>query len=222
MPHPAKKSKTLKATKLASRVKQRKKEKDEFDHIQYLRSQLDEHGNPLDIMHTDEELLNNEQKFMVRLIKKLSLIDLRSIAIYIEENYDEDSISKMVDYYYSNKENKTWADSFFMLTYKCLGVLNLDNLLTEKLLENTSDIIETVEETEKPKMTKELAEDLIIRCSIDLPELNFFELVNTVLLMYSQNVEYCIYNKEAGLTGGVFPIILLLVSLALYIFLQPI
>ena len=194
MPYSRRKPLETKSAKRASRVRERQREKNEFEHLQYLQSQLDEDGNPLNILNTDEELLNNEQKFISRLIKKIGLIDMRSIAIYLEENYDEDNISELVDYYYSNKENKSWVDTFFRLTYKCLGFLNLNHLLTEKISEHTRDIIEIVEPTDKPVMTKEVAEYIIKECSKDLLTLNFFELINNILLVYSQNVEYCIRN----------------------------
>lgn len=194
MPYSRRKPLETKSAKRASRVRERQREKNEFEHLQYLQSQLDEDGNPLNILNTDEELLNNEQKFISRLIKKIGLIDMRSIAIYLEENYDEDTISELVDYYYSNKENKSWVDTFFRLTYKCLGFLNLNHLLTEKISEHTRDIIEIVEPTDKPVMTKEVAKYIIKECSKDLLTLNFFELINNILLVYSQNVEYCMRN----------------------------
>jgi len=203
MPHPARKSKTSKADKRASRVKQRKREQNEFEHLQYLESQLDENGLPFDILNTDEKLLNNEQKFITRLIKRLIQIDLRSIAIFIQDNYNEDDIIELVENFYSNKENKTWSDTFFKITYKCLGVLNLNHLLSEKIFEYAIDIIENVEPTDKPIMTEELLEDTITECTRGLPNLDLVELINNSLLVYSQNSQYCILNGGA-LVGGEF------------------
>ena len=203
MPHPARKSKTSKADKRSSRVKQRKKEQNEFEHLKYLESQLDESGQPLDILNTDEKLLNNEQKFITRLIKRLIQIDLRSIAIFIQDNYDEDDIVEMVENYYLNTENKTWSDTFFKITYKCLGILNLNHFFSKKIFEYAIDIIENVEPTDKPVMTEELLEYTINECAKGLPELNSAELINNSLLVYSQNSQYCILNGGA-LVGGEF------------------
>ena len=43
------------------------------------------------------------------------------------------------------------------------------------------DIIEIVEPTDKPVMTKEVAKYIIKECSKDLLTLNFFELINILL-----------------------------------------
>ena len=204
MPHPARKSPTTKSVKRASRVRQRKKEQNEFAHLQYLKSQLDENGQPFDILNTDEKLLNNEQKFISRLIKRLIQIDLRSIAIFIQDNYNEEDIIEMVEYYYLNTENKTWSDTFFKITYKCLGILNLNHFLSKQIFEYAIDIIENVESTDKPVMTEQLLNDTIDECTKGLPEeLDFEELINNSLLVYSQNSQYCILNGGA-LVGGEF------------------
>jgi hypothetical protein len=204
MPHPAKKSTTTKAVKRASRVRQRKKEQNEFEKLQYLQSQLDKNGQPIDILNTDEKLLNNEQKFISRLIKRLIQIDLRSIAIFIQDNYNEEDIIEMVEYYYLNTENKTWSDTFFKITYKCLGILNLNHFLSKQIFEYAIDIIENVESTDKPLMTEQLLNDTIDECAKGLPEeLDFEELINNSLLVYSQNSQYCILNGGA-LVGGEF------------------
>ena len=203
MPHPARKSPTTKSVKRASRVRQRKKEQNEFAHLQYLKSQLDENGQPFDILNTDEKLLNNEQKFISRLIKRLIQIDLRSIAIFIQDNYNEEDIIEMVEYYYLNTENKTWSDTFFKITYKCLGILNLNHFLSKQIFEYAIDIIENVESTDKPVMTEQLLNDTIDECTKGLPDLDFEELMNNSLLVYSQNSQYCILNGGA-LVGGEF------------------
>jgi len=204
MPHPGKKKPTSrqKAVSRQRRSRQRKREKDEFEELQYLNSQLDENGQPLDILNTDERLLNNEQKFISRIIKRLRLIDLHSIAVFIDENYDEDIISELVTNYYLNKENKTWSDTFFKITYRCLGFLNLNDLLTNKIFEYVSDIIEHVKPTDKPNMTEELLEDIIDECHEGLPNLNSSELINNFLLLYSQNAEYCLLPEQDILDGG--------------------
>jgi hypothetical protein len=203
MPHPPRKSPTTKSVKRASRVRQRKKKQNEFAHLQYLNSQLDENGQPFDILNTDEKLLNNEQKFISRLIKRLIQIDLRSIAIFIQDNYNEEDIIEMVEYYYLNTANKTWSDTFFKITYKCLGILNLNHFLSKQIFEYAIDIIENVESTDKPVMTEQLLNDTIDECAKGLPDLDFEELINNSLLVYSQNSQYCILNGGA-LVGGEF------------------
>jgi hypothetical protein len=194
MPHPAKKSKTTKAAKRASRVLQRKKDKNEFEHLQYLQSQLDENGVPLDILNTDHELLNKEQKLIAGIVKMLSYIDLRSIAIYMNEHYNVEDISNIITHYYSNKENKTWADSFFQVTYKCLGIVNLDDFLLNKVLDETEHIIDTVEQTDKPVMTDEIFRNIVNEFRKD--SLNLNELISTCLLVYSQNQDHCMIGGK--------------------------
>jgi uncharacterized protein YaaR (DUF327 family) len=104
MTHPAKKSKTTKQQKRASRVMLRKKKQNEFEHLQYLKSQLDENGVPLDLLNTSEELLNNEQKFITRLVKRLSEVDPNSLIESINKPYDKKKvISKIIEYYNLNK-----------------------------------------------------------------------------------------------------------------------
>jgi hypothetical protein len=201
MPHPAKKSKTTKAQRLASRVRQRKKEKNEFEHLEYLQSQLDENGVPLDILNTDYELLNNEQKFIVEIVKILKDIDLRSIAIYMNEHYNEEHISNIITNYYSNKESKTWADSFFKVTYKCLGILNLNHMLIDKVLDEIEYIIDNVEQTDKPVMTDEIFNNILNQFKMDTINLN--ELISACLLVYSQNQDYCMSGgKKRVMKGG--------------------
>ena len=101
MPHPAKQKSSRKdrAVERTRRSKQRKREKDEFAHIEYLKTQLDDKGNPLDILHTDEELLNNEQKFVVRIMKELSKFDPFSITNLMDEYYDDEIIDEIVNEY---------------------------------------------------------------------------------------------------------------------------
>ena len=106
MPHPAKKSKKTKQQKHASRVRDRKKKQNEFERVQYLNSQLDEKGVPLDLLNTDEELLNNEQKFITRLTKRLLEIDPRSLFESTNKSIDTKVISKIIEYYNLNKKIK--------------------------------------------------------------------------------------------------------------------
>jgi hypothetical protein len=212
MPHPKKKSKTTKAQRLASRVTQRKKEKNEFEHLQYLQSQLDENGVPLDILNTDHELLNNEQKLIVGIVKMLKDIDLRSIAIYMHEHYNEEHISNLITNYYSNKENKTWADSFFEVTYKCLGILNLNHLLLDKILDEIEYIIDNVEQTDKPVMTDEILINIVNHYKMDTINLN--ELISACLLFYSQNQDYCMSGgkKKRVMKGGLGGVLLIIIG----------
>ena len=211
MPHPAKKSKTTKAAKRTSRVLKRIKDKKEFEHLQYLQSQLDENGVPIDILNTDHELLNKEQKLIAGIVKMLRYVDLRSIAIYMNEHYNEEDISNIIINYYSNKENKTWADSFFEVTFKCLGIVNLDHFLLDKVLDETEYIIDTVEQTDKPVMTDEIFRNIVNEFTRD--SLNLNELISTCLLVYSQNQDYCMIggkkrrikrNMKGGYTGVPF------------------
>ena len=208
MPHPTKKKQTSrqKAVVRQRRSRHRKLEKDEFRHLEYLNSQLDRDGNPLNILETDEELLNNEQKFITRFIRSLSSIDMRSIAIFIDEHYDEADVSEFVENYYLNKEDKSWSDTFFKITYRCLGVLNLNDLLTKKIFEYTNDIIQNVKPTDKPVLTEELLENIIDECFKGIHNLNSSELINNFLLVYSQNAQYCIVDDEDIMYGGLYEI----------------
>ena len=205
MPHPTKKKQTSrqKAVVRQRRSRHRKLEKDEFRHLEYLNSQLDRDGNPLNILETDEELLNNEQKFITRFIRSLSSIDMRSIAIFIDEHYDEADVSEFVENYYLNKEDKSWSDTFFKITYRCLGVLNLNDLLTKKIFEYTNDIIQNVKPTDKQVMTEELLENIIDECFKGIPHLDSSELINNFLLVYSQNAQYCIVDDQDTMYGGI-------------------
>jgi hypothetical protein len=214
MPQSRRKPLATKAAKRASRVLQLKKDKDEFEHLQYLQNQLDEYGNPLDLLNTDEELLNNEQKFIIRLVKILSYVDLSSITIYMYENYNEAGMSEMVDNYYSNKENKTWADSFFQITYKCLGILNLHHLLFDKVSDEIDHILDTVKQTDKPVMTDEILTNIVNELGKDLPNLSVNELINNTLLMYSQNQDYCMKGgMKCGIKGGYYPPVWMLMAI---------
>jgi hypothetical protein len=209
MPHPAKKSKTTKAQRLASRVIQRKKEKNEFENLQYLQSQLDENGVPLDILNTDHELLNNEQKLIVGIVKMLKDIDLRSIAIYMHEHYNEEHISNLITNYYSNKESKTWADSFFKVTYKCLGILNLNHMLLDKVLDAIEYIIDNVEQTDKTVMTDEIFNNIVNQ--FKRASININELISASLLVYSQNQDYCMSGGKKRVMKGGLPGLLLII-----------
>jgi hypothetical protein len=197
MPHPAKKSKTTKQQKRASRVMLRKKKQNEFEHLQYLNSQLDENGVPLDLLNTDEEILNNEQKFITRLAKKLLEMDLRSFIISENKSYGKKVISKIIEYYNLNKKNKSWINQFFINTYNCLGFSNLYEYLTYELPIETIELLETIEMTDKQVLTKELSDTIIRECSkgFDIYKLDISELINTLILFDIQNREYCIINK---------------------------
>jgi hypothetical protein len=208
MPHVKTKSKTTKAVKRASRVLKRIKDKNEFEHLQYLESQLDKDGIPIDILNTDHELLTYEQKLIAGIVKMLSYIDLRSIVIYMYQHYDKENISEIITNYYSNKQNKTWADSFFQVTYKCLGILNLEHLVLDKVLDEMENIIETTEHTDKPVMTDEIFYNIVNQFRSNSLDVN--ELITTSLLVYSQNQDYCMIGgkkrrmkrvMKGGLTG---------------------
>jgi len=178
--------------KLTSRAMLRKKKQNEFEHLQYLKSQLDDNGVPLDLLNTDEQLLNNEQKIIIRLTKRLLEIDPRS---FIESTYkyiNTKFISKIIQYYNLNKENKSWIKQFFKDTYECLGFSNLYQYLTQEVP------IESIKMTDKPVLTKELEDNIIRECSIgiDLYKLDISELINTVLLLDIQNRTYCNINQQ--------------------------
>jgi hypothetical protein len=198
MPHPPKHktSKKDRAVVRARRSRQRKREKDEFAHIEYLKSQLDEKGIPLDILHTDEELLNNEQKFVVRILKELSKFDPLSITNLIDEYYDDDTIDEIVEYYYSNKQNKTWSDRLFKATYNCLRITNLTYLLKDDVLNHMDELFTHLTDTvsEKDILTEEIMVNIIEHCKSDfLLEINMSEIINSLLLVYVQNTDMC-YN----------------------------
>jgi len=206
MPHQPKKYKTsrTKAVERARRSRQRMREKNEFDNLQYLRSQLDEKGNPIDLLNTSEEILNNEQKFVSRLVKRLSTIDTRSIAVYLNENYNEDKVSELINDYYSTKENKSWSDLLFTVTYKCFGILNLNHLLTDKLFEYLNDVFHNVTETEGEELTDDVFNDILKKCADGLDienKIDLSELINTCLLVYAQNSQTCSIN-EKEFSGG--------------------
>jgi hypothetical protein len=202
MPHPAKKSKTTKQQKRASRVMLRKKKQNEFEHLQYLKSQLDENGVPLDLLNTNEELLNNEQKFITRLVRRLSQIDTRSLIIPNKnKSYYKKVISKKITEYYNlNKKNKSWIKQFFKDTYNCLGFSNLYEYLTYELPIENIEILETIEMPDKPVLTKELSDNIIRECSkdFDFYKLDISELLNTILLLDIQNRDYCNITQQFG------------------------
>lgn len=205
MPHAKKPkvSKKQRALARARRSKQRKREKDEFAHIEYLKSQLDEKGQPIDILHTDEHLLNNEQKYIVRIINELSHFNPLSITDLIDDYYDDDVIDEIVDYYYTNKQNKSWSDRLFKATYNCLRITNLTHLLKENVLYHMDELFsqfsDTDVETDKPVLTEEIMFEIIEKCKSDIPdEINISEVINSLLLVYIQNVQTCYMNETAG------------------------
>lgn len=226
MPHPPKQksSKKHRAVERKRRSKQRKREKDEFAQIEYLKTQLDDKGNPLDILHTDEKLLNNEQKFVVRVMKELSKFEPLSITNLIDEYYDDEIIDEIVDYYYANKENKSWSDRLFKATYNCLRITNLAYLLKNDVLNNMDDFFSqfsnTDSQSEKSILTEEIMIDIIENCRSDIiNEISMSEIINSLLLVYVQNVQIChsdelnggSYKKKVLKGGGM--LILLLVFL---------
>ena len=58
-------------------------------------------------------------------------------VVYIKEMSNDVEVEV---YYYSTKENKSWSDILFTVTYKCFGILNLNHLLTDKLFEYLNDV----------------------------------------------------------------------------------
>jgi hypothetical protein len=203
MPHPPKQkiSRKERAVERTRRSKQRKREKDEFAHIEYLKTQLDDKGNPLDILHTDEELLNNEQRFVVRIIKELSKFDPLSITNLIDEYYDDDTIDEIVNYYYSSKENKTWSDRLFKATYNCMRITNLAYLLKDDVLNNMDELFSQLSDTtsEKDALTEEIIYDIIENCRSDIvDEINMSEIINSLILVYVQNVQICYIGEYNG------------------------
>jgi hypothetical protein len=194
MPHRPKKSKKTKQQKRLSRVMLRKKKQNEFEHLQYLKSQLDENGVPIDLLNTDEELLNNEQKFIIRLIKRLSIIDPKSLIEYINKPIDTKIVSTIIEYYNSNKENKSWIEKFFNDTYECLGFSNLYEYLNIEVPTEIIKIIKDIKMPEKTIFTTELENNILKECSIgiDLYRLDISELLNTLLIFDIQQRECCI------------------------------
>lgn len=189
MPQPKKsKDSRTKAVERARRSRKQKHEKERLEHESYLQSQYDEDGNLLNILETDEELLNDEQLFIVRMMNELSEIDIRSVFVFIKTRYNKQQIKDLLDDYYSNKDSKTWADTIFNLTYRCTGFLNLNDLLLDKFESITAEILES-KPTGQEQMTEKVFEDIISRCSegIDTSQLNLFELITTLLTIYSQN-----------------------------------
>jgi hypothetical protein len=197
MPQPKKgKDSRTKAVERARRSSDKKHLKERLEHESYLQSQFDEDGNLLNILETDEELLNDEQVFLVRMVNELSEIDIRSIFVFIKTKYNKQQIKDLLDDYYSNKDSKTWADTIFNLTYRCTGFLNLNDLLIDKFESISSKILEG-KPTSQEQMTEKVFEDIISRCSedIDISQLNLFELITTLLTIYSQNQpETCSMN----------------------------
>ena len=204
MPHPPKQKSSRKdrAVERTRRSKQRKREKDEFAHIEYLKTQLDDKGNPLDILHTDEELLNNEQKFVVRIMKELSKFDPFSITNLMDEYYDDEIIDEIVNYYYSRKENKTWSDRLFKATYNCMRITNLAYLLKNDVLNNMDELFSQLSDTTSDKdiLTGEIMIDIIENCRSDITdEIDMSEIINCLLLVHVQNVQIC---RSDELNGG--------------------
>ena len=208
MPHTAKKSKISKKTKAANRLrksKQRKREKDEFSKLVYLQSQLDQYGNPLDLMNTDEELLNDEQKFVTRVIRKLNELDKTSLANFLNNIYDEDSIDKLVKHYYATKENRSWSDALFQITYNCLGVLNLNHLLTYKISEYLENVLDDDSEHSGQEVTKDSLVNLFSECVVGLNKtkiISLSEIINTCLLIYAQTTYTCIIEDDEMYGGN--------------------
>jgi len=205
MPHIPKQkiSKKQRAVKRARLSRQRKREKDEFAHIEYLKTQLDDKGRPLDILHTDEELLNNEQKFIVRIMNELSKFDPLSITNLIDDYYDDDVIDEIVDYYYQNKQNKSWSDRLFKATYNCLRITNLTYLLKNDVLSHMDELFITFSEREAEStryiLTEDIMLDIIEKSKSDIhDELNMAEIINSLLLVYVQNVQMCYLNELGG------------------------
>jgi hypothetical protein len=202
MPHPAPKSKTTKALKRASRVIKRRKEREEFEQFEHLRSQLDAEGNPIDILNADEDILNNEQKFIKRLVNKLAEVDTISLVNYINENINDEIIDVIIYNYNTNKISSSWAESLFRITYECLHIIGLDDFIKRKLFNDMNTILDNADETNKPKMTDELRDKILNELTYDLNSLDFFELINTALLVYSQNTMRCELNGGAPTPPG--------------------
>lgn len=208
MPHAAKKSKMSKKTKANNRLrksKQRKREKDEFAKLVYLQSQLDQYGNPLDLMNTTEELLNNEQKFVTRVIRKLNELDKISLANFLNNVYDEENIDKLIKHYYSNKENRSWSDALFQITYNCLGVLNLNHLLTYKISEYLEYVLDDESEHTGEEVTIDVLVNIFKESASDLDKtkkVSLSEIINTCLLIYTQNSNVCVIEDDEMYGGN--------------------
>lgn len=232
MPHTAKKTKVSRKTKAINRLRKsklRKREKEEFARLVYLQSQLDEYGNPLDLMTTDEELLNNEQKFVTRLIRRFQEFDKTSLAHLLHNIYDENSINKLVKHYYANKENKSWSDTLFEITYKCLGILNLNHLLTYKISEYLDYALDNDTEPQGKELTKDVLINILRESTIGLDQtkkISVSEIVNTCLLIYAQKSDVCIIDDDEMYGGNdmyqIFSgisIIIVMLSIALGLYL---
>ena len=183
-------------------LKLQKAIKERLEHESYLKSQFDEDGNLLNIMETDEELLNDEQIFIVRLLINLSEIDTRSMAIFLKTKYDTKQIKQLLDYYYSNIDSKTWADEIFSLTYKCSGFLNLNDLFVDKFNSAIEYALVNIKPTNKIKLTEEMFGEILSDCTagLDVKNGNVHELISTVLTIYSQDQPpFC---SRFGLFGG--------------------
>jgi hypothetical protein len=198
MPHPKPKGKTSRQ-KSVDRLRRSKVRKAEREQEAYLQSFFDEDGNLLNIMETDEQLLNNEQIFLTRLFREVKSMDTYSIATFLKAHYNKEETFELIDVYYSTEENKSWSQYIFNLTKKCLGFLNLYDLLSEKVI---FDTIKNTPPSGKPALTEEVVRDLVRKCSqdLDITQFNFSELVNNVLLIYSHNKE-CIAGGQVGGDG---------------------
>jgi hypothetical protein len=155
-------------------------------------------------MNTDEELLNNEQKLVTRVIRKFNTLDKTSLANFLNDIYDEDSIDKLVKHYYSNKENRSWSDILFQVTYNCLGILNLNHLLTYKISEYLEYVLDNETESNGQEVTKEVIVNIFKESSVDIDKtkkINLSELINTCLLIYTQNSDTCVIEDD-GMYGG--------------------
>ena len=219
MPHPAKKSLTSKAQRRQSRVKQRQIAKDDFQHLQYLKSQLDDQGNPIDILNADETILNDEQKFIKRIAHLLTQVDNVSMADYFINNLDYEKTDKIIDNYNKDIVSSSWAESIFRMTYNCLRILGIDDFLKKKLFNDMYIILEHDEETYKQKMSDELMVEIINLATKDLNPLNTSELINSALLFYTQNNMMCEITeggRKRRLQSGGHPIAILVVCLVFW------
>lgn len=102
-------------------------------------------------METDEELLTDEQIFIVRLWKSLSEIDILSIAVFLKTKNDKKETKQLIDYYYSNLDSRTWADEIFDLTSKCSGFLNLNDFFVNKFNSSIESAISNINPITKKK-----------------------------------------------------------------------
>jgi hypothetical protein len=202
---PKTKSKT-KFQKFVERSRRREKNKVRR-HELYLNNQLDEYGNPKDLLNTSEELLTNEQKLVVRLINKLKDIDSSSLVKFTEDHWHPELINNVIDNYYSHIENKTWIQTFFYNTYKCLGFLNLNNFLNNIITEWINEYRnENAEE-----ISEEYISQLICSSMKGIDSIDNNEIINTMLYLYQTN-KTCLLEKKTSMSGGI-PLILSLVYL---------